>query len=150
MDQFTSVAISLQVIAENSNVCNQLHMPAQVTPLLPCHPSAKCLRAPSDIRLFISMSVNLSMKSSTPALTAQSGASSTLQRMRRGYTREAYDALVSHARDVIPGVALSTDIITGGVALRGVRSGPTARLHCHNWMQLFKRVCIVHSCQVHR
>lgn len=61
----------LQVISENPNVCNQLHMPAQ------------------------------------------SGASSTLQRMRRGYTREAYDALVSHARRVIPGVALSTDIITG-------------------------------------
>lgn len=64
-------ALVLQVIAENHNVCNQLHMPAQ------------------------------------------SGASSTLQRMRRGYTREAYDALVQHARDVIPGVALSTDIITG-------------------------------------
>jgi tRNA A37 methylthiotransferase MiaB len=61
----------LQVIAENHNVCNQLHMPAQ------------------------------------------SGASSTLSRMRRGYTREAYDALVQHARNVIPGVALSTDIITG-------------------------------------
>ncbi len=64
-------ALALQVIAENHNVCNQLHMPAQ------------------------------------------SGASTILQRMRRGYTREAYDALVQHARDVIPGVALSTDIITG-------------------------------------
>ncbi len=60
-----------QVIAENHNVCNQLHMPAQ------------------------------------------SGASSTLERMRRGYTREAYDSLVQHARGVIPGVALSTDIIAG-------------------------------------
>ena len=67
----SAAALVLQVIAENHNVCNQLHMPAQ------------------------------------------SGASTTLQRMRRGYTREAYDALVQHARNVIPGVALSTDIITG-------------------------------------
>ena len=67
----SGAALVLQVIAENHNVCNQLHMPAQ------------------------------------------SGASTTLQRMRRGYTREAYDALVQHARNVIPGVALSTHIITG-------------------------------------
>jgi tRNA A37 methylthiotransferase MiaB len=46
-------------------------------------------------------------------MPAQSGSSSTLQRMRRGYTREAYDALVQRARDVIPNVALSTDMITG-------------------------------------
>jgi hypothetical protein len=38
-----------------------------------------------------------------------------LQRMKRGYTREAYDALVQRARDVIPNVALSTDMITGTV-----------------------------------
>ena len=72
----------LQVIAENHNVCNQLHMPAQ------------------------------------------SGASTTLQRMRRGYTREAYDALVHHARDVIPGVALSTDIITGEWDKDGLLAAP--------------------------
>ena len=36
-----------------------------------------------------------------------------LERMKRGYTREAYDALVSRIRERIPGVALSTDIITG-------------------------------------
>ena len=39
-----------------------------------------------------------------------------LERMRRGYTRQAYDALVQHAREVIPGVALSTDIISGVVS----------------------------------
>jgi hypothetical protein len=46
-------------------------------------------------------------------MPAQSGSSSMLQRMKRGYTREAYDALVQRARDVIPNVALSTDMITG-------------------------------------
>ena len=46
-------------------------------------------------------------------MPAQSGSTSTLQRMRRGYTREAYDALVQHVRDIVPNVALSSDIITG-------------------------------------
>lgn len=48
-------------------------------------------------------------------MPAQSGSSSMLHRMKRGYTREAYDALVQRARDVIPNVALSTDMITGVV-----------------------------------
>ena len=46
-------------------------------------------------------------------MPAQSGSTSTLQRMRRGYTRQAYDALVRHAREMVPNVALSSDIITG-------------------------------------
>lgn len=46
-------------------------------------------------------------------MPAQSGSSTVLQRMRRGYTRGAYDSLVAHVRDVLPNVALSTDIITG-------------------------------------
>jgi len=46
-------------------------------------------------------------------LPAQSGSSSVLQRMRRGYTREAYLALVERAREVIPNVALSSDFIAG-------------------------------------
>ena len=46
-------------------------------------------------------------------MPAQSGSSSMLERMRRGYTRQAYDDLVQHARRMIPGVALSTDIISG-------------------------------------
>ena len=44
-----------------------------------------------------------------------------LQRMRRGYSREAYDALVTRVRQVIPHIALSTDIITGGTWRRGGR-----------------------------
>ena len=47
-------------------------------------------------------------------LPAQSGSSSMLQRMKRGYSREAYDGLVERARQVLPNVALSTDIIAGG------------------------------------
>jgi tRNA A37 methylthiotransferase MiaB len=46
-------------------------------------------------------------------MPAQSGSSEVLKRMKRGYTREAYDALVEHVRAVLPGVALSTDMIAG-------------------------------------
>ncbi|CAH2983892.1 unnamed protein product [Chilo suppressalis] len=46
-------------------------------------------------------------------LPAQSGSSAVLQRMRRGYTRDAYLSLVEHARSTIPGVGLSTDMICG-------------------------------------
>lgn len=46
-------------------------------------------------------------------LPAQSGSSSVLERMRRGYTREAYLELISHVRDTIPNVSLSSDFICG-------------------------------------
>ena len=46
-------------------------------------------------------------------MPAQSGSSSVLQRMRRGYTRAAYDALVQRAAAALPGVSFSTDIIVG-------------------------------------
>eukprot|EP00873_Tetraselmis_striata_P009339 jgi/Tetstr1/429603/TSEL_019501.t1 len=46
-------------------------------------------------------------------MPAQSGSSSVLASMRRGYTREAYDALIDRVRRILPQVALSTDIITG-------------------------------------
>ena len=46
-------------------------------------------------------------------LPAQSGSSSVLQRMRRGYTREAYDALAAHIRSSVPGIAISSDFIAG-------------------------------------
>lgn len=46
-------------------------------------------------------------------LPAQSGSTAVLSRMRRGYTREAYLALAEQAREVIPGVALSSDFISG-------------------------------------
>lgn len=46
-------------------------------------------------------------------IPAQSGSSDVLKRMRRPYTREQYLTLIDHMRELIPGVSLSTDIITG-------------------------------------
>jgi len=46
-------------------------------------------------------------------LPAQSGSSTVLERMRRGYTREAYLDLVERVRSEIPGVTISSDFIVG-------------------------------------
>lgn len=46
-------------------------------------------------------------------MPAQSGNSNVLERMRRGYTREAYLDLIQHVRETIPNVALSSDFICG-------------------------------------
>ncbi|KAJ1885540.1 hypothetical protein LPJ66_010066, partial [Kickxella alabastrina] len=46
-------------------------------------------------------------------LPLQSGSTSCLQRMRRGYSREAFLALAHHIRSVIPDVTFSTDVIAG-------------------------------------
>jgi tRNA-2-methylthio-N6-dimethylallyladenosine synthase len=61
----------LHVIAEQKNLCNYVHIPAQ------------------------------------------SGNSEVLRRMRRTYTRDEYLELITKIRRIIPGVGLSTDIITG-------------------------------------
>ncbi|XP_035893775.1 CDK5RAP1-like protein [Anopheles stephensi] len=46
-------------------------------------------------------------------LPAQSGNTQVLERMRRGYTREAYLNLVKEVRTIIPNVTLSSDFICG-------------------------------------
>lgn len=46
-------------------------------------------------------------------LPAQSGNNNVLDRMRRGYTREAYLNLVTQIRDIIPDISLSSDFICG-------------------------------------
>jgi MiaB/RimO family radical SAM methylthiotransferase len=46
-------------------------------------------------------------------LPLQSGSTATLERMRRGYSREAFVRLAAHIRAAIPDVALSTDVIAG-------------------------------------
>ncbi|KAM3292270.1 hypothetical protein ACQJBY_036256 [Aegilops geniculata] len=46
-------------------------------------------------------------------LPAQSGSTEVLERMKRGYTREAYLELVQKIRNVIPDVGLSSDFISG-------------------------------------
>jgi tRNA-2-methylthio-N6-dimethylallyladenosine synthase len=61
----------LHVIADQPNVCNYIHIPAQ------------------------------------------SGNNEVLKRMRRPYTREQYLKLIEKMRTIIPGLSLSTDIITG-------------------------------------
>ncbi|PVV02649.1 hypothetical protein BB560_002889, partial [Smittium megazygosporum] len=46
-------------------------------------------------------------------LPAQSGSTSVLSRMRRGYSFEAYMELVCRIREYIPDITISTDIIVG-------------------------------------
>ncbi|KAL9703890.1 hypothetical protein quinque_007408 [Culex quinquefasciatus] len=46
-------------------------------------------------------------------LPAQSGSSTVLERMRRGYSREAYLNLVDEVRTIVPNVTLSSDFICG-------------------------------------
>ncbi|KAG0348022.1 CDK5 regulatory subunit associated protein 1 [Podila humilis] len=46
-------------------------------------------------------------------MPAQSGSTAVLSKMRRGYSRDAYFELVDTIRSIVPGVALSSDFITG-------------------------------------
>ena len=46
-------------------------------------------------------------------LPAQSGSNIVLERMRRGYTKEAYLALVDRIRNIIPGCGINSDFICG-------------------------------------
>jgi len=46
-------------------------------------------------------------------LPAQSGSSSVLDRMKRGYTREEYQRKVARAREHVSDLAISTDLIVG-------------------------------------
>lgn len=46
-------------------------------------------------------------------LPVQSGSTAVLEKMKRGYTRDAYLDLVRRLRDAVPGIALSTDLIVG-------------------------------------
>lgn len=46
-------------------------------------------------------------------MPAQSGNTAVLERMRRGYSREAYLDLIAHVKEMIPNVALSSDFICG-------------------------------------
>jgi tRNA A37 methylthiotransferase MiaB len=46
-------------------------------------------------------------------LPAQSGSSTVLERMRRGYTKDAYLECVKRIRTILPDVSISSDFITG-------------------------------------
>lgn len=65
---------------------------------------------PDDLLRVIANTPNVCKQLHMPA---QSGSTSTLERMRRGYTREAYLELIERAREIIPGVAISSDFISG-------------------------------------
>ncbi|XP_046812988.1 CDK5RAP1-like protein [Vespa crabro] len=65
---------------------------------------------PNEVLELIAERPNISKQIHLPA---QSGNSAVLERMRRGYTREAYIDLVNHIRDILPEVALSSDFIAG-------------------------------------
>jgi tRNA-N(6)-(isopentenyl)adenosine-37 thiotransferase enzyme MiaB len=65
---------------------------------------------PDDLLHLMAERSNISKQIHIPA---QSGSTSVLQRMRRGYTRESYLRLVERIRAIVPGVALSSDFITG-------------------------------------
>lgn len=65
---------------------------------------------PGDLLHLISERPNLCNYIHIPA---QSGNDDVLERMRRPYTREQYLTLIEKMREIIPGLTLSTDIITG-------------------------------------
>ena len=48
-------------------------------------------------------------------MPAQSGSSRMLQIMRRGYTRQAYDELVDHIKQTVPGVKPIPDPALAGM-----------------------------------
>jgi tRNA A37 methylthiotransferase MiaB len=65
---------------------------------------------PDDLLRVVASTPNVCKQLHMPA---QSGSTSTLARMRRGYTREAYLELIARVREMIPGVSISSDFISG-------------------------------------
>ena len=65
---------------------------------------------PDEVLRIIQTRANVGKQLHMPA---QSGSTSVLRRMRRGYTREAYVDLATRVREQIPGVAISSDFIAG-------------------------------------
>ena len=74
-------------------------------------------------------------------LPAQSGSTSVLGRMKRGYTREEYERKVARAREYVPGLAISTDLIVGFPGETEEEFGETLSLmddHCFDSIYSFK------------
>ena len=72
--------------------------------------------------------------------SAQSGSTTTLERMRRGYTREAYDRLIQRIRAMMPHVALSSDFISG---FCGETEDEHARRRFTNATSTNRRLCFI-------
>ncbi len=73
-------------------------------------------------------------------MPAQSGSSAVLERMRRGYTREAYLELVQKIRSIIPDVGLSSDFISGRSLFRDH--------HCMTLWSIFYLFPAFQSCNI--
>jgi tRNA A37 methylthiotransferase MiaB len=65
---------------------------------------------PDEVLQIINSRANVGKQLHMPA---QSGSTSVLERMRRGYSRDAYLDLATKVRSTIPGVAISSDFIAG-------------------------------------
>lgn len=65
---------------------------------------------PTDLLHFMASTPNVCNQLHMPA---QSGSTSMLKRMKRGYTREAYLELMETVHEIIPDVAISSDFIAG-------------------------------------
>lgn len=65
---------------------------------------------PDELLELVAAKANICNQLHVPA---QSGSTAMLQRMRRGYSRESYLNLITRARELIPGVSLSSDFIAG-------------------------------------
>ncbi|RNA35061.1 CDK5 regulatory subunit-associated 1 [Brachionus plicatilis] len=65
---------------------------------------------PDDLLFLMKEKANICK---TIHLPAQSGSTACLERMRRGYTREAYLDLVTKIRQIIPQIAFTSDFIAG-------------------------------------
>jgi len=88
-----------------------LELTAQVSPLLRIRFSTSHPKdLPDKVLRIIAGNANICRSIHLPV---QSGSTSVLERMRRGYTRESYLERISALRFFIPEVSLSTDIITG-------------------------------------
>lgn len=104
----------LDVIRERPNVTSWIHMPAQVRwrasarLATAANASASALWLPGGVR-----AGRYDMHCYRCARPPQSGSTTVLERMRRGYTREAYDALVERIQGRIPFASISTDMIVG-------------------------------------
>ncbi|KAG7395136.1 CDK5 regulatory subunit associated protein 1 [Phytophthora boehmeriae] len=85
---------------------------------------------PNDVLDLVNECPNICKQIHMPA---QSGSTTLLERMRRGYSREAYLALVDNMRDRIPGVAISSDFIAGFC-------GETEEEHADT-LSLMRQVC---------
>lgn len=74
--------------------------------LVPCRPPTRIKPPPPHERRAMQVIAERPNVCKQLHMPAQSGSTAVLQRMRRGYSRDAYDDLVAHVRHVIPEVAL--------------------------------------------